>query len=349
MTGDDNTRRSALFALGGLDTPNRRSSFLEGLSLPTATVPFSGLSAARILGAQSHSASAEWEQRIETWSADPSTSEQARIDRTLNMVSDAIAENAELAVLRPRVFVQGSYRNQTNVRLESDIDICVLFDQTEHYRVAAGTYRQYGGAPEHTAQSLKAKLHTALDAKFDAVTPGQKAFQIQPSTARVYADVVSAVVYKYHYTHNGQLRHITGTAILDGNQFRTNFPDEHFIQANAKELATAGVYKKMVRFFKRLNLELAGVEYTPLPSFYVESLVWNCDAGCFLQASHYAVASDILRAIESAANAPIASGWWEANGMKFLWNANCVHGGGQFAATDALRFVAAAKAKLGLV
>jgi hypothetical protein len=41
------------------------------------------------------------------------------------MIRKAISASAVLAKRDIQVFTQGSYRNSTNVRLESDVDVCV--------------------------------------------------------------------------------------------------------------------------------------------------------------------------------------------------------------------------------
>ena len=54
----------------------------------------------------------------------------ARCDRAVKSIKDAVAADATLASKTVRTFPQGSYRNRTNVRQDSDVDVCVLCERS---------------------------------------------------------------------------------------------------------------------------------------------------------------------------------------------------------------------------
>ena len=68
------------------------------------------------------------------------------------MISKAIEASAALASRDLRVFPQGSYRNRTNVRTDSDVDICVLCKDSifTSYAFAPGTKDSDVGLGEAT-------------------------------------------------------------------------------------------------------------------------------------------------------------------------------------------------------
>ncbi|MCE2965843.1 MAG: nucleotidyltransferase [Alphaproteobacteria bacterium] len=301
-----------------------------------------------------------WDAKIREWAERPSNSEQERINRTLRMIKEAISEDEKLINLRPQVYLQGSYRNQTNTKLQSDVDVCVVLTQTVSNNWAPITQlsrhqNNISTAPAQiTPQDFKQLLSNALKNKFGSssikLSSSGKALKVRPSTARIDADVVPAILYQYHYTEEYPLysepKCIEGIAIFTAAGERiTNFPHAHCERGNVKDNATFGRYKMLVRFFKRLNLELKGNDYKPLSSFYVESLLYNCPDVYFTQKSLHAAAKSIAEAILIAA-VDVTIHWREVNNLKYLWRPDCLFGGGQFSRLDALLFAREAKRKL---
>src|SRR4029077_1063621 len=71
--------------------------------------------------------SRDWESTFSSWGASPSQAEQTKADNADRAVRKAIAASATLNAKPITVFVQGSYANRTNVREDSDVDVCVLY------------------------------------------------------------------------------------------------------------------------------------------------------------------------------------------------------------------------------
>lgn len=69
-----------------------------------------------------------WEDVFCTWGGPPSATEQTKCENAERAVRKAIDASAKLNTRSIEVFVQGSYANRTNVRQDSDVDICVLCD-----------------------------------------------------------------------------------------------------------------------------------------------------------------------------------------------------------------------------
>jgi predicted nucleotidyltransferase len=65
-----------------------------------------------------------WEDVFRTWGGAPSNTEQGKCE---NAVRKAIDASRKLSSKTIEVFAQGSYANRTNVRQDSDVDICVLY------------------------------------------------------------------------------------------------------------------------------------------------------------------------------------------------------------------------------
>ncbi|HEV2147722.1 MAG TPA: nucleotidyltransferase domain-containing protein [Longimicrobiaceae bacterium] len=89
----------------------------------------------------------DWEALLRSWSKPPSETEQTKCENAERMIREAVRSSPTLKSRTIEVFTQGSYRNNTNVRLDSDVDICVrcmdvLFDD---YSMSGGLSREQTG------------------------------------------------------------------------------------------------------------------------------------------------------------------------------------------------------------
>ena len=72
----------------------------------------------------------------------PSATERQRCDNAVDVITTAIGNSDALKDRSIRVFPQGSYRNRTNVRQDSDVDICVLCTDTFYFQLPDGSNRE---------------------------------------------------------------------------------------------------------------------------------------------------------------------------------------------------------------
>lgn len=85
------------------------------------------------------------EQTLQNWTAPLSQTEEQRAENTIKMIRDAINSCDELKYKDIDIFIQGSYANNTNVRSESDVDVCVMLRDTFQTVYAEGKGREdYG-------------------------------------------------------------------------------------------------------------------------------------------------------------------------------------------------------------
>lgn len=215
------------------------------------------------------------------------------------MICNAIKEYEPLKGRKIKVIAQGSYRNNTNVRQESDVDICVccmdpFFDNytlADYNRAEAGVI----DAPYCTYKEFKDDVETALVLKFGkaGVTRGPKAFDVHPNTYRVDADVVAAFAHRQYEPkrYNALLNsYATPYVEPEGTQFYpdgssdaiVNWPAQHYTNGVAKNKATNMRFKAVVRALKNLkyDMETNGnadqkKAATEAPSYLVECLIYN--------------------------------------------------------------------------
>jgi len=124
------------------------------------------------------------EDSYKSWAQAPGTTEQTKCDNAVAAIKKAIDASNSLKQRSIKVFPQGSYANRTNVRQESDVDVCILCYDTFFFELPTGKSAiDYGiSTPEnYTYVEYKNDVEKALKDYFGAhsVTRGKKAFDIR--------------------------------------------------------------------------------------------------------------------------------------------------------------------------
>jgi hypothetical protein len=246
------------------------------------------------------------------------------------MIHSAISQSMALAHRTIQVFAQGSYRNNTNVRQDSDVDICVRCMDVFLYDLPADLSKEQAAIFDatYTYAQFKNELEEALVAKFGraGVTRGNKAFDVHENTYRVDADVVACFEHRRYTgtTPAGQPRYLSGTELRPDSGGRViNWPEQHYDNGVAKNKATGGRFKNITRVAKRLRNEMASngiAAAKPIPSYLIECLVWNVpDAGF----GHNTYTDDVRHVLAHTFNETMKDEtcheWVEVNELKYLF------------------------------
>jgi len=67
-----------------------------------------------------------WEDIFSDWAKPPGKTEEQRSENAIKAIKNAIAASPKLNTRGIKVFTQGSYRNNTNVRQDSDVDVGIV-------------------------------------------------------------------------------------------------------------------------------------------------------------------------------------------------------------------------------
>ena len=137
----------------------------------------------------------DWESTFRNWASPPGKTEQERCENAASAIRNAIKASDKLRMRGVSVFTQGSYRNNTNVRKDSDVDIGILCTDTliddfppgmnrDNFGLSPGTYHY---------EQYKNEVEEALVDYFGraAVKRGNKAFDIHETSYHVEADVAA--------------------------------------------------------------------------------------------------------------------------------------------------------------
>jgi hypothetical protein len=290
------------------------------------------------------------EDSLKSWSKAPGKAEQDRCDNAVTAVRKAIAASEKLSKLDIEVFAQGSYCNRTNVREDSDVDVCVRCSDSFFYDLPKGVTSADCGfvVPGPVSYvSYKNDVGAALTAYFKDghATRGNKAFDIKENTYRIAADVVPCFEFR-RYAED--LTHIKGVAFDPDSGGRIqNWPKQHYANGVEKNTDTAGRFKDVVRILKRLCYTMRNEEIVaaaPIPSFLIECLVWNAPSAAF---GHDTYTEDVRETLANLFNDTTefekCKEWGEINELKYLFRTSQ-----PWTLTQAHDFISAAWDYLGL-
>ena len=269
----------------------------------------------------------DWENTFRSWASPPGKTEQEKCENAERAIKKAKTTSEVLNQRNVTVFQQGSYRNRTNVRTESDVDICMLCADSIFFDLPDGmTYTDFGivTPADYSYSNYKMDVENALVSYFgrDAVTRGNKAFDVHENTYRIDADVVACFEYRW-YQHTGTYR--TGVAFLtDQGQQIVNWPNQNYQNGVAKNEATSRGFKALVRILKNLRNEMKnnGISAAnSVPGYLIECLTWNVPNEGF---SHDTYTSDVrwtlAHLFNNTPNDADCKEWCEINDIKYLFH-----------------------------
>lgn len=84
----------------------------------------------------------DWEAQFRGWAKPPGKTEEERCENAISSIRNALKASDKLRARGITVFSQGSYRNNTNVRKDSDVDLGVLCTDTFFFALPENTTRE---------------------------------------------------------------------------------------------------------------------------------------------------------------------------------------------------------------
>ncbi|MFD2034951.1 nucleotidyltransferase [Belliella marina] len=223
------------------------------------------------------------EQQLTNWTAPPSDSEQTKLENSERMVRDAINSDEKLKKKSTETFGQGSYANNTNVRLNSDIDINVRYTGGFYFNLPPNTEEKDVGIEslspsEYSYSEFKDDVENALVAKFgrNDVKRKDKCITIKGNSYRIETDVVPTWNYR-RYSKNGN--YVLGAKFrADSGNWVVNYPKQHIENGINKNSNTYRRFKRLTRLHRKLRYKMIddGENVSDnITSFLLECLVWN--------------------------------------------------------------------------
>lgn len=223
------------------------------------------------------------EDQLTSWTKPPSDSEQTKLENSERMVRDAINSDEKLKKKSTETFGQGSYANNTNVRLNSDIDINVRYTGGFYFNLPPDTEEKDVGIESlppsgYSYSEFKDDVENALVAKFgrNDVKRKDKCITIKGNSYRIETDVVPTWNYR-RYSKNGN--YVLGAKFrADSGTWVVNYPKQHIENGVNKNSNTYRRFKRLTRLHRKLRYKMIddGENVSDnITSFLLECLVWN--------------------------------------------------------------------------
>ena len=176
--------------------------------------------------------------------------------------------------IKYEVVLQGSYKNDTNLGGDSDVDVVVRLNQRLRPRVAElsgrllqedashqGAYRRWKSFRDHALKAMRARFGNAAES-------GRKTLKVQKGKIPADADLVVTLRYREGITFY----------LPDEGRWVVSFPQQHHDQGQKKEEATGKRFKRTTRMFKAARnrlVEKKMVTKNDAPSYFIECLLYN--------------------------------------------------------------------------
>ncbi len=211
------------------------------------------------------------ESTLARWSHHRSGTASIRAHESIRAALSAYDWPSELDY---ETFLQGSYKNHTNLRRDSDVDVVVRLKSKLRPRVAALAGEQLErSVPLNTAyerwRSFRRHALNAMRGRFgDDVSAGRKAFRIANNEIQTDADLVVTLSYKEGI----------GFYVPSEKRWIVSYPQQHHRRGLNKEQTTNNRFKRAIRMFKAARnraVEDGLIGRRVAPSYFIECLLFN--------------------------------------------------------------------------
>ena len=226
------------------------------------------------------------ESQLETWSHQGSITQSSNTYNTIKSVLEA--STTPYAGKNFKVFLQGSYGNDTNIYAESDVDIVIRLDDCFHSDLESlsddekSAYKQAFSDATYTHTDFKRDVLSVLEDQYgSAVKTGDKAIAIDASGSRRKSDVIVATQFRRYFKFRSasDSEYVEGICFFNAAGERiANYPKQHSANLTAKHQASSKWLKPMARVFKNMRSRMVSdglIEAGGAPSYYIEGLLYN--------------------------------------------------------------------------
>jgi hypothetical protein len=218
------------------------------------------------------------EALLETWSH--SGAQTTAMD-THQAVRKAIDKYTFPDGIKYSLFLQGSYKNATNIYGDMDVDLIACLTTSFYSNLNADQCRLLNLVDNsYSFRDFKIDVLLALYNHFGTarLEAGSKAIRIEKPINQLDCDVIACTEYRHYYAINLN-SYYEGVTLWtkEGNQV-TNYPKYHYQNGVSKNQRTNGMFKPLVRVFKNLRNELVKkntLSKGDAPSYFIECLLFN--------------------------------------------------------------------------
>ncbi len=184
-----------------------------------------------------------------------------------------------------QIYLQGSYKNSTTTRSNSDVDVVVQLDSphmADLNRLSLtekNAYKRDLSYSTYTWDIFRSDVFNALNKK-EGLTPSQGNKCIKVKTPYLDADVVVCMQYRLYerYQNSQNQTYIEGMTFKTQGGWVINYPKQHDENGTIKSKNTNGSYYSTIRIFKNMKSTLVNkgiLTSKEAPSYFIECLLYN--------------------------------------------------------------------------
>jgi len=226
------------------------------------------------------------EDQLKTWAKQGPTAQFTSTYETLKTYL-----NDSISPYYPQdfsIFLQGSYKNDTNVYGDSDVDVVIRLNQTFYTDLSnlpeedKELWNASRSDADYTLDQFKKDVTGWLLKKFGSdVQPGTKAIYIEGNGNRRNADVLVCCKHRRYtrFKNWNDQNYQEGISFFNSNGVRIdNFPVQHSENCTWKHQDSKNWFKHTARIYKNLRntmIEKKLIEDGLAPSYFIEGLLWN--------------------------------------------------------------------------
>lgn len=230
------------------------------------------------------------ESQLETWARQGGT---VTAKATHEAIRSALSRyNGWPRDIDYEVYLQGSYRNDTNIRGDSDVDLVIQLNPTFQYDLTSlseyerNLFDQTFSNVDYGWSEFRADTLKALQNWYGSsdVSEGKNCLTVKGDTNRLSADVLVCLQYRDYQNFNGRYnqKYVEGVKFFswNGNRWVVNYPKPHYdngVRKNA-QFVTNGWFKQTVRMFKNARIYLINqntISEDLAPSYFLQCLLYN--------------------------------------------------------------------------
>jgi predicted nucleotidyltransferase len=267
------------------------------------------------------------EEQLISWSKPVSKTEDEKCQNAINIISEIIKNKFGNNI---KIYLQGSYQNDTNVRRDSDVDIVVEYTKTFYPELDFLTdpqkevFHSYTKDSDYTFSQFKLEVLQTLEGYFGKsyVKRKDKCIYVIGNSYRINADVVPCFTLKRY--KDSYLVSAEGIKFYsDSNIEITSYPKQHYNNGVSKNNNTNRMYKRMVRILKNIRnklIETNTITDKLVSSFLIECLVYNAPTQLFTQNNYLVTLKNlIIRIYNDMSDPDKALEYEEVSGLKWLF------------------------------
>ncbi|MFN8255698.1 MAG: nucleotidyltransferase [Bacteroidales bacterium] len=245
------------------------------------------------------------EQQLERFSNPPPKYQSDQIKRTQETIKEVLQKNIPNAQIKEQfemdnfnyeIYLQGSYKNSTNIANSSDVDIVIELTSMYYYNTELLTESQKQimererNPSKYSFAEFKNAVLTALVKDFgnSIVKRDNKCLRFRGHKNYIDADIIPCCTYKqylFYESYSNSRAHEGIEFQADSGEWIVNFPHQHYISLTNKSQATSGNYKESVRMFKNLREQLIDkrkINSGCAKSYFIENMLFNLSNNYFI-------------------------------------------------------------------